>query len=146
MSLRCLFVAKFKSGKTQSFLTGSTFRGEALKDRSEGSWRSGRRRSGDVGGGGTVNVFRYSVSCRLSLEHTLCHEFLTIALRLIKGDCETRRRSLSVAGESSCRAKFARATTLRRRVLNHRGLDPCSQRRRKKAAANSGAVFFRVLW
>jgi hypothetical protein len=38
---------------------GSTFWGEALKGRSEGSWRSGRRRSGDVGGGGTVNV----VSC-----------------------------------------------------------------------------------
>src|SRR5215213_8017236 len=35
----------FKSGRTQSFLTGSTFRGEALKERSEGSWRSGRRRS-----------------------------------------------------------------------------------------------------
>jgi len=26
----------FKSGRTQSFLTGSTFRGEALKERSEG--------------------------------------------------------------------------------------------------------------
>jgi len=66
----------FKSGKTRSFLTESAFRGEALKGRSEGSWRSGRRRSGDVGGGGTVNVFVYSVSCRLSLEHTLCHELL----------------------------------------------------------------------
>lgn len=51
---------------------GSTFRGEALKGRSEGSWRSGRRRSGDVGGGGTVINFVYSVSCRLSLEHLAC--------------------------------------------------------------------------
>jgi len=33
------------------------YRGEALKERSEGNWRSGRRRSGDVGGGGTVNDF-----------------------------------------------------------------------------------------
>jgi hypothetical protein len=38
-------IVGFKSGRTQSFLTGSTFRGEALKERSEGSWRSGRRRS-----------------------------------------------------------------------------------------------------
>jgi hypothetical protein len=30
------FVAGFKSGKTRSFLTRSTFRGEALKERSEG--------------------------------------------------------------------------------------------------------------
>src|ERR1041384_2649195 len=58
------FVPWFKCGRTQSFLTGSAYRGEALKDRSEGCWRSGRRRSGDVGGGGTVNDFRYSVSCR----------------------------------------------------------------------------------
>src|SRR5215212_7949359 len=40
-----LQIPVFKSGRTQSFLTGSTFRGEALKERSEGSWRSGRRRS-----------------------------------------------------------------------------------------------------
>ena len=51
-----------KCGKTQSFLTGSTYRGEALKGRSEGSWRSGRRRSGDVGGGGTVNFL--CIPCR----------------------------------------------------------------------------------
>jgi hypothetical protein len=51
-------IVPLKCGKTRSFLTESTFRGEALKDRSEGGWRSGRRRSGDVGGGGTVNVFR----------------------------------------------------------------------------------------
>src|SRR6185437_4428273 len=63
----------FKCGKTRSFLTESVFRGEALKGRSEGSWRSGRRRSGDVGGGGTVNVFVCSVSCRFFLEHTVCH-------------------------------------------------------------------------
>ena len=62
MCLLCFFVAK--CGRTQSFLTGSTYRGEALKERSEGCWRSGRRRSGDVGGGGTVNDFVYSVSCR----------------------------------------------------------------------------------
>jgi hypothetical protein len=57
-------ICGFKSGRTQSSLTGSAVRGEALKDRSEGSWRSGRRRSGDVGGGGTVNDLVYSVSCR----------------------------------------------------------------------------------
>jgi hypothetical protein len=62
----------FKSGRTQSSLTGSTFRGEALKGRSEGNWRSGRRRSGEVGGGGTVNDFVYSVSCHYFTEHTLC--------------------------------------------------------------------------
>ena len=64
----------FKSGRTQSFLTGSTFRGEALKERSEGSWRSGRRRSGDVGGGGTATVSVFSVSCRASTEHALCQK------------------------------------------------------------------------
>src|ERR1041385_2138661 len=61
MCLLCLFVAKFKSGRTQSLLTGSTYRGEALKERSEGCWRSGRRRSGDVGGGGTVTVCHFRV-------------------------------------------------------------------------------------
>ena len=40
------FVEPFKCGKTRSFLTESAFWGEALKDRSEGGWRSGRRRSG----------------------------------------------------------------------------------------------------
>ena len=35
----------FKCGRTQSSLTGFTFRGDALKGCSEGSWRSGRRRS-----------------------------------------------------------------------------------------------------
>ena len=54
-----------KSGRTQSLLTGSTVRGEALKERSEGSWRSGRRRSGDVGGGGTVNLL--SIPCRAAI-------------------------------------------------------------------------------
>lgn len=34
-----------KSGRTRPFLTGSTFRGEALKGRSAGGWRRGRRRS-----------------------------------------------------------------------------------------------------
>ena len=53
--------AGFKSGKTRSFLTRSTVRGEALKERSEGSWRSGRRRSGDAGGGGTGNVSVFRV-------------------------------------------------------------------------------------
>ena len=62
----------FKSGKTRSSLTRSMVRGEALKERSEGDWRSGRRRSGDVGGGGTVNQLPSSVSCRESTEHTLC--------------------------------------------------------------------------
>ena len=52
----------FKSGRTQSLLTGSTYRGEALKERSEGCWRSGRRRSGDVGGGGTATIS--SIPCR----------------------------------------------------------------------------------
>jgi hypothetical protein len=63
MCLLCLFVAK--CGRTQSLLTGSTFRGEALKGRSEGCWRSGRRRSGDVGGGGTVND--YVIPCRAAV-------------------------------------------------------------------------------
>ena len=47
----------YKSRKTQSLLTGSTFWGEGLKGCSVGGWRSGRRRSGNVGGGDTVNVF-----------------------------------------------------------------------------------------
>ena len=64
----------FKSGRTQSFLTGSTVRGEALKERSEGGWRSGRRRSGDVGGGDSVTASVCSVSCRVSTEHALCQK------------------------------------------------------------------------
>ena len=59
----CLFVAQ--CGRTQSFLTGSTFRGEALKDRSEGCWRSGRRRSGDVGGGARSTFS--SIPCRAGI-------------------------------------------------------------------------------
>ena len=47
-------------------VTGFAYRGEALKERSEGSWRSGRRRSGDVGGGGTVNVFS-CIPCRAAI-------------------------------------------------------------------------------
>ena len=54
-------IGPLKSGRTQSFLTGFTVRGDALKGCSEGSWRSGRRRSGDVGGGGTVNVAASSI-------------------------------------------------------------------------------------
>jgi hypothetical protein len=65
--LYVLYVALFValSRRTQSLLTGSAVRGEALKERSEGSWRSGRRRSGDVGGGGTVDDFR--VPCRAAI-------------------------------------------------------------------------------
>jgi len=62
----CEFV--FKSGKTRSFLTESTYRGEALKERSEGVlaqrlaalrewWRRGTR----------LTRFSCSVSCRSSL-------------------------------------------------------------------------------
>lgn len=40
-----------KSGRTQSLLTGSKVRGDALKDCSEGNWRSGMRRSGDLAAG-----------------------------------------------------------------------------------------------
>jgi hypothetical protein len=53
--------SNLKCGKTRSFLTESTFRGEALKDRSEGSWRSGRRRSGGCwrrGHGQRFRLFR----------------------------------------------------------------------------------------
>jgi len=67
-------IGPLKSGRTQSFLTGFTVRGDALKGCSEGSWRSGRRRSGDVGGGGTVNVAASFRTCRWFLEHLLCHE------------------------------------------------------------------------
>src|SRR6185369_17205707 len=93
-----------KCGKTRSFLTESAYRGEALKDRSEGSWRSGRRRSGDVGGGGTVNVL-LCIPCRAgSLLSTRCAtNSVTSALRRVKDDSETRRSSLSRPCESSCR-------------------------------------------
>jgi len=50
-----------KSGRTQSFLTGSKVRGDALKGCSEGNWRSGRRRSGEDGGGAQSTRFVYSV-------------------------------------------------------------------------------------
>jgi hypothetical protein len=64
----------FKSRKTRSFLTRSKFRGEALKGCSEGNWRSGRRRSEGGWRRGLGQHFVYSVSCRLSLEHPLCHK------------------------------------------------------------------------
>jgi hypothetical protein len=38
-------ISTLKSGRTQPLLTGFKDRGEALKGRSGGSWRSGRRRS-----------------------------------------------------------------------------------------------------
>jgi hypothetical protein len=81
----------FKCGKTRSFLTESAFWGEALKGRSEGSWRSGRRRSGGCRRRGHGQRFVYSVSCRSSFEHTLCHGRATFCLERVKDDRESRR-------------------------------------------------------
>jgi len=51
LHFKALATQTLKSGRTQSFLTGFTFRGDALKGCSEGNWRSGRRRSGDLAAG-----------------------------------------------------------------------------------------------
>ena len=52
------------------------FRGEALKDRSAGGWRSGRRRSEVSWRRGHSQPFDVFRACRLITEHVLCHEKL----------------------------------------------------------------------
>ena len=70
-----------KCGRTQSLLTGLAFWGEALKGCSEGSWRSGRRRSEGVGGGGTLSTrFVYSVRAVLSFSTTRATEIIFLEI------------------------------------------------------------------
>jgi len=74
-----LTACRTKAGEPSQLSTGFTFRGDALKGCSEGGWRSGRRRSGEVGGGVTGFNFQFR-TCRSLVEHLLCHELeLTLA-------------------------------------------------------------------
>ena len=70
-----------KSRRTQSLLTGSTFRGEALKGCSEGNWRSGRRRSEGSWRRGTLSTrFVYSVRAVLSLSIARATEIIFLEI------------------------------------------------------------------
>jgi hypothetical protein len=53
---------------------GPRFGGKALKERSEGNWRSGRRRSGESWRRGLGQRCVYSASCHFTYEHLACHE------------------------------------------------------------------------
>src|SRR5215212_5326878 len=59
-----VFGGWFKSGKTRSFLTRSTFRGEALKERSEGLLAQRQAALRECWRRGTRSTFSSSVSCR----------------------------------------------------------------------------------
>jgi hypothetical protein len=75
-----LTACRTKAGEPSQLSTGFTFRGDALKGCSEGSWRSGRRRSGEVGGGVTGFNFQFR-TCRSLVEHLPCHELEVTRLR-----------------------------------------------------------------
>jgi len=66
--------ASLKAGEPSHHWLGPRFGGKHWRNARKVSWRSGRRRSGDVGGGGTATVSVFSVSCRVSTEHALCQE------------------------------------------------------------------------
>src|SRR5215213_6015890 len=68
----------FKSGKTRSFLTRSTFRGEALKERSEGLLAQRQAALRECWRRGTRSTFASSVSCRVPLStHRATKNFIS---------------------------------------------------------------------
>jgi len=76
-----------KAGEPSHYWLGSRFGGKHWRNARKVSWRSGRRRSGDVGGGGTVSTF-LSLPCRAVLPVSTCRATKTIAdCRLPIADC-----------------------------------------------------------